>query len=369
MENQEPLLAALDQFKTPDQPEPAPTTEPAETPVNTDSINTAASDTTEPGEQTSVTPTTSFDPTAWLNDQSNGAYGNWDEVQAALNKTPEPVTQQLEFPNEVSKILHEALAQGNIEAVADYITKSKIAASVKEASPEDLIKTKWKLEYDLTDAQAQRDFDRQFSVDELMEPEDLEIEKKKVARKIANEAASAKQFFQQYEQEIKLPSLAPAVQASTAPMVDLESAEAKQALQFARQLNQTLPTDFSNTPFEFNDPNANINLKGQVVIPQDKLQQIKTQLSGHEEKAILSRWIEQDGSVNEDRVAYDLYVLTHLPDILKATAADAYHQTRIQVLKQNRNYQEPGPTPAGDPQPSEAEQMVSWFNKTFHVPA
>jgi hypothetical protein len=307
-------------------------------------------------------PAQTFDEAAWIKQHFGEDIDSIDTLKSKLN-TPQPEAQYKEptFENEATKKIYEALLTGKETEVAEYLAKKQFVHSLKEKTPEQVVKAGWKTEYGLTDAEADRKFDKQFAVDEYADEEDKVIEQKFIAKQIEKEAEHYKQYFSTYEQELKLPTIESAAPASATPQVDYTSEAAKSAIAFTEQLNKPV-ADLNSVGFEFSD--SSLKLKGKVVLPQQEVSKIKTQLQGHEDKFIEHRWFK-DGQFHNDQFARDAYIITHTEQTIQAAVAQAVHKARLEFLKENRNYQAGGTVVTGDFMPSEAEQKREWYRKNF----
>lgn len=302
-----------------------------------------------------------FDEAAWIKQHFGEEITSVDALKEKLIPQPK-VVEPLKFENETSKKIYEALLSGKENEVTEYLTKKQFVNSLKEKSPEEIVKAGWKTEFGLTDAEANRRFNKQFSVDEFAEDEDKAYEQKIIAKTIEREAENYKKFFADYDQKITLPSLEQeAAPASAAPQVDYTSEAAKRAIAFSESLNKPVD-DIANIPFEFSD--TNLTVKGKVAIPNDEVTKIKTQLEGQEDKFIENRWFK-NGEFNLDLFARDVYLITHPQAVANAATSQVAHKAREQFLKENRNYQPAGQVITGDFMPSEAEQKREWYRKNF----
>jgi hypothetical protein len=314
-----------------------------------------------------------FDPIAFIKETFGDEYQDIETVKAKLSApAPEPVYKEPEFANEESKKLYNSLLAGDKSVLRDYLRKEELVDYVetKAKSPEEIIKLGLKEEYDLTDAQAQKKFDKMFSIPdiELLDEDEKEIEQKILNKKIQREADNYKAFFSKYKQEITLPALVQQAPAS-APIPE-ESEEAKKAYSFATELNKSLPNDLSKFEYEFADENSGLKIKGQIPIPEKDLSQIKSQLQGHEDKYLAARWFDKDNNPKQTLIDRDIYVLQNLPTIIKAAVSDAVQQTKLKVLAENKNRstQEAKVVP-GNFTPDEQAAAIAEFEKYWGVPA
>lgn len=366
MEGQEPISMedAIKQSLNTDAPAP-------ETPVATPEAQTEQEPETkaEPAlpvatlieDDPAATPATpnTFDEIAWIKQHFGEDFDSVDKIKSKITAEP-PAPKEHTFENETSKKIYEALLSGKEGEVADYLSKKQFVAALKEKSPEEIVKAGWKTEYGLTDAEAERKFQKQYTVDPFADDEDKPIEQKMIAKQIEKEADNYKKFFAQYEQDIKLPSIEEQQpQAQAAAQVDYTSEAAKRAIAFAESLNTSSTGAPGNIPFEFSD--TNLKLKGQVAIPAAEVTKIKTQLEGQEDKFIENRWFK-NGEFNGDLFYEDIYYLTNRKAIANAVASQVAHKARVEYLKENRNYQADNVI-KGDFMPSEDEQKREWYRK------
>jgi hypothetical protein len=317
--------------------------------------------------QPEVNETPAFDHIAYLKETFGDEYADVEKIKSKITApAPEPVYKQPEFVNEESKKLYEGFLAGDKKAIKSYLDKVELIESIPSKTPEEIVKLGWKEDLGLTDKQAERRFEKLYAIPdaELLDPEDKEIEEKVMAKQIANEAEKYKEYFQKYNTEIQLPSIQQQVPASTnQPLTE----EAKRADLFAAELSKSFALD-GDTGWEFKDEKSGLAFAGQVKIPQEELQKIKTQLSGHEDRYLAKAWFNQDGSAKEDSIARSIYIETNLPKIVNAAVADAVNQTRMKLLAENRNHSVGGKVISGDFQPDQKLADIAEFERIWGVP-
>lgn len=311
-----------------------------------------------------------FDPNAWLNEQSKGAFKSWDEVQAAVNKPAE--IKQPEFPNEESKAVYTALQEGKYEEVLPFLEARQWAAKVKDMSPEAIVMAKIARDYPSLDQEEVRDeYERMYVPDELSIPEgDLKREQKKAADRLKKSAEEAKKYFSSLTAEIKLPPVqAPAAQQETSPEL---SAEAKAVLAYGEGFAQD---KVSVIPFQFQSNDKTTQINGKFEITKEKLKPIVDKITPSPTAflagVISKRWSQADGSINVEAVARDIYALENTQEMAVSVAEQTVRQSIEQFLRRQKNYEpvaSAATAPPGGYLPTDAEKAEAAIDKFFRIP-
>lgn len=300
----------------------------------------ASSTTVIPPAATPAAP--AFDETAWLKEKFEGKFASFDDLNAALNRPPEVRFEPPTFPNDESKFVYEALVSGKELDVLPMLQNRKLAADIPTLPDEDKVRMYLKSEYGLTDAQVEREYNKLYvPVTDGADPLDIEIEQKKAAKRLKNDAATAQQYFASKSVEIKMP-FTPA----PPPAAPKLTSEQQETMTFGQQF---ITDKISNAPFEFNEPQKALTVKGKVTLPAVPMEELKSKISKSPEHflaGLLTRYYTPDGKVNVDALTRDVYTLDNLPAIATDVAKESLEQTFKQRLFQEKS---PGATGTGTP--------------------
>jgi hypothetical protein len=306
---------------------------------------------------------------------TGGKYNTWDEVNAQLEKAPtekiveveKVVTQPLTFANEQSQKIYEALSAGKIEDVVPVLQATMFATQVDTMTPEDLVKEKIKRDYPSFDiADVNEEYDKLYVPNDLtLSESELKREQKKATDRLKRDAATAKEFFLGQKIDLVLPQVA----QPAAPATQELSEESKSIVAYG----QTFSADkISQLPFEFKSDELQLDIKGEVKLPMDKFNEVKTKIAVAPEAFIIGligkRWSQANGQLNVDAIARDIVFLDNPDHMATEVAQQTSVQTIEKKLKTDRNWQPNAPSPGGGFAPDQQEATYAAMDKLFNVP-
>jgi hypothetical protein len=161
-------------------------------------------------------PAGAFDEAKYVKD--NFGFNTVDEAKAALQelqtlKAQPQTAAEIKFANDQSKKIYEALLSGETKKVKEYLELHHATESMEAMTPEQQIKMHIKHQYPtLSQQMIDRQFSKMYSVKEEADyddPIDFAIEKEMAQQKIINDAAAARNYFNEYRNKIELPQLQP----------------------------------------------------------------------------------------------------------------------------------------------------------------
>ena len=310
-----------------------------------------------------------FDPNAWLAEQSGGKVKTWAEVELAMSKPAERIEVPVQpiFANEMSKSLYEAIVAGEDEKVLPILQAKVFAKNVATLSPEEVVKTKIKLEFpsfDSSDVEAEFQTRYQPNANEL-DAVVFEREKKKAGDRLKKDAAEAVTYFSGAVQTLELPKVA---QPAATPQAQPLSADA----QLAVALGENYAVDkVSNVPFEFAVPDTSIVIKGQTALPTKAVEELRAKIENHPDAFlagfIAKRWGTANGTLDPLAVARDIFALDNPQVISNSVAEQSYNLAVIEGLKRNKNYNQGAATPPSGGFQDDGE-ATNGFNRLFRIP-
>lgn len=318
---------------------------------------------------TPVTP--EFNPNTWLETQSGGKYKTWEEIQSDLSKPAEKVEVPVQpvFANDASKALYEAIVGGKEAEVLPILQARAFAKNVTTMQPEEIIKTKLKVDYPSFDAS---DIEAEFA--SRYEPDQLQLdavqyarEQKKANDRMRKDASEAVTYFTSAVPEIELPKVAQPTATQAAP------AQLSPDAQLAVALGETFGVDkVSSVPFEFAVPNTPIKVKGQTALPVDEIQQLQSKIEKHPGEflagVISKRWGAANGTFNVAAIARDIIALENQQAVANKVAEQTYNQVIIEKLKVDKNYQQGATASASGGFQNPGEEGDVALQRLFRIP-
>ena len=326
-----------------------------------------------PGAATPAAPAQpTFDPNAWLETQSGGKYKSWEAIQADLNKAPERVEVPVQptFTNDASKAVYEAIVAGKEDDVLPILQARVFARNVATMQPEEIIKTKLKVEYPSLDASdIEAEFASRYQPDQLqLDAVQYAREQKKATDRLKKDAAEAITYFTSAVPEIKLPQVAQPAAAQPAPV------QLSPDAQLAVALGETFGSDkVSTVPFEFAVPNTPIKVKGQTALPVEEITQLQSKIEKHPAEflagVISRRWGTASGTFNVEAIARDIIALENQQLMANKVAEQTYNQVIIEKLKIDKNYQQGATPSASGGFQNVGEEAEGALQRLFRIPA
>lgn len=307
-------------------------------------------------------PAPTFDEAAWLKEKSGGKFESWDTLWQAANKPAETITVQPTYANETSKQIAQLLSEDKELEVLPFLQARKLAKDITSMTPENRVRLHLKEEYGLSDTQVEREYNKLYvPAEDGIDPQDLEIDKKKAARRLENDAATATTYFTKKSEEIKLPFAQPKSAAAPQP-----TAEQKTVLDFG----MTYGTDkISSFPFDYAEPQKGLAVKGTYTLPGDRIAAAKSKISVSPEHflagLIASRYYTPDGQVNVDALSRDSVFFDDPASMGSSIAKEALEQTFFQRLQQEKK---PGLNGTGGPFLDIADTDKATLYKATRIP-
>ncbi len=199
-------------------------------------------------------------------------------------------------------------------------------------APEVQVKTHMKALYGLTDTEVEREFSKSYVPDDtLTDPIDIDIAKKKATSRLNRDAQEAVTYFAKQAEEVKLPF----VSSATPPAPKLTPAQ-EQAYENS---NDFITANNSSIPFEFNEPQKALTVKGTYTPNKDRVAAIKAKISADPQAflaGLIRRWQTSDEQIDPDRLATDLDYLMNASALAVEIAQGSLEQTFKQRLQQEK---------------------------------
>jgi hypothetical protein len=296
-------------------------------------------------------PVNTFDESSFVSEKTGGKYSSFEEWENSL-KTPQ-------FENETSKGVYELLTQGKIAEVYDILHKKQMAETINSKPDDAVLKAYIKAtnpEFD--ESEVEDEYNEKYTIDEFaFDDSKLSREQKKLNQRIKADVDSAKQFFNKMAEDIKLPVLQQNQQQE--PVNDTEAQEER--IKYLTSL-QSAESKAKQIPFSWKDDKAGISINGKFDIQPSDLSKYRGAAENIEEH-FANRYYKE-GKYNGELLLTDLYVADNLPKIVSAAVSQAVTQTRLAMLKQNKNITFTN-EPSGTFKPSDADTELAMYEQLF----
>lgn len=277
--------------------------------------------------------------------QEDEADGSGDEASYS-----EP---QLDFKNEVSQKIFEAIVSGNFADVAPIIYEQTMLSSLDKIGDEDLVKLSIKYENpDMSEADVQKEYQDRYSLDieekdttymsedEVAEyNKSIDKAKKRMVKEIKRDAREAMKFLSEKKIDIELPNINEYIKSNYSKQEDnsKEVEEYNNYLQIERQKYESgIDTALDSVkPFEMEYKDDEVNFKVNFMPNKEELVGMKDQLKNFTlEDYFGPRYYNQDkGDYNTNVLAEDLYWINNREKIVKSIVSQAVSSAKADMLK------------------------------------
>ena len=279
------------------------------------------------------------------NDEEDSSDGSSDEASYA-----EP---QLDFKNEISQKIFEAIVSGNLADVAPIIYEQTMLSSLDKIGDEDLVKLSIKYENpEMSEADVQKEYQDRYSLDieekdttymtdeEVAEyNKSIDKAKKRMAKEIKRDAREAVKFLSEKKVDIELPNINEYIKNSYPKQEDntKEIEEYNNYLQTERQKYESgIDTALDSVkPFEMEYKDDEVNFKVNFMPNKEELLGMKDQLKSFTlEDYFGPRYYNQEkGDYNTNVLAEDLYWINNREKIVKSIVSQAVSSAKADMLK------------------------------------
>lgn len=303
-----------------------------------------------------------FDENKWLEEKFQGKFKTFDDLTAELSKPPQVVkeTEPLTFANDEAKTFYELVSQGKIDETLPILQKRAFAKQSSTMDADALLIEYLKEENGLTNEQARRQLERQYSFDDTgLSDADIEIERTMLNTKKTKDAEKARQYFATNIPELKLPAATQPVQQ---PVYD---EKAKAALSFGAQFAED---KISSIPFEFAPLESSLKVQGQIALPTDDVQKLSDQITdplNFLAGLMAARWYK-DGQPDKTAIARDVLFLSDPQKYFNKVAEQTTNQVLKQKLARDKNI---NPESGGGQSYDMTGNQDDVMDKFFHIPA
>lgn len=283
-------------------------------------------------------------------------FEKWEDAKAAVEelsqlreaaKTP----KQIEYANEQSKLLHEAIVAGKTDEVYAILDTQRKVAAVETMKPADAIKLHiQQTNKGYKDLDVQDVFEEKYSYPEkpIQKVEELDDEfkereqkwavaKEKIDRRIERDAATAKQELTKLSAELKLPS-------ANNPQSNVDEdynkwkesqANLPKVAAEAEEAYSKMTTKDGVMVFKFNDE-AN-KLAFDIAYEPDKDAFDEAVNLASDVKKFLGSYYDKDGSPDRKRFVKDLYAGRNIDKIVSEAIVAATNETKRWFLANQKN--------------------------------
>ena len=292
--------------------------------------------------------------------KTNLGYDDWDSAKKDIEEwrkvKGKPV---VEFPNEESKAIYENLSKGDKKAVLEILEKQArletiLSSDVTEDNAAEIVKMNMREKYkDLTASEIEYKFNKIFGVPAKPVQSDSELDEDYGAR-VAQWEAQVRDIKTDLVIEAKTlkPELGKLKQDLVFPNIQQESTAAKEPSQeelevFNKQketfLQAAIATVNSFNGFSAEVKDKDVNYSVSYELSKEEKAGVESAVkvfteSGFDANAVLAtRWLKDDGSINEAQVVKDLALLFNGEKISQKYVTDSAAKRLDAFLKDKKN--------------------------------
>jgi len=302
-----------------------------------------------------------IDEDDFIKTKTDGQFESWEQLIEALNEEKVAPT----FENEMSELVYNMIAEGNIDEIVEIVAAKKFAEDIQGGSDEEVIKAYIRInnpEFDDEDIDAE--FNDSYTIDEYQFDESkLRREQKKLTQRMKSDVDAAKEFFDSLAQEITFPELSTRqmVQEPTEDSSEMDALIQEQRSMYINSL-QGVENRVNSLPFSWKDEKANLTVNGKFDIPSQDVSRYREAAEDLENYQV-NRYYK-DGQYQADKLVKELYLVDNFDKIVNSAISQAVNQTRLEMLRQSKNIQSEL-EPTGTFKPSAAEEERSMLDQLF----
>lgn len=322
-------------------------------------------------------PTKEEPPKAWY---ETFGYESEDAAKAEIEtlrslKDKEPTPQEIQFVNEQSQRLFDAIREGKEDEVFQILDQKRKLSAVDTMPAAEALRLHLQMANrhfspeDVQDVMEERYALPSRPVQELHESDEdfagresaYQSVVQKVERKMAREAVEAREALKKINQELVLPEIKREVSGAE-PTIAQSSADIEKARQ---TYLQTLERDFSQfNGFSATYKDEEVELPVAYTVDESEKTALKERLKNFDvDGFILSRWFNpKDGSPNAAQIAADVYELENGGRIKQKLITEAVNQRLAHERKKSANINVTGGQRTLNPQAvSDTTEMANHF--------
>jgi hypothetical protein len=263
------------------------------------------------------------------------------------------VQPELEFKNDISKKIFDAILSGNYSDIAPIISEQAKLSNLDKLPTEDLIKMQMKYENpDMTEADINKEFseryeyeeekvDKSFMTDEEISSYDKSIEKskKKLEKEMKRDARDAVKFLSEKKEDISIPDINDYIKSTSSKQPDTskEVEEYNRFMESERKKYEDSiePSLEKITPFELDYKDDEVNFKVNFSPNKEDLGAMKDKLKAFtlEDYFGPKYYNPEKGEYNTAKLADDIYWMENREKIVKSIVSQAVSSAKSDMLK------------------------------------
>lgn len=282
-----------------------------------------------------------------------------DEQSTGTSNTEETkdedefVQPELEFKNELSKKVFDAIISGKYSDIAPIISEQAKLSNLDKLPTEDLIKMQMKYENpDMSDADINKEFaeryefeeekvDTSFMTDEEIASHNKSIEKskKKLDKEMKRDARDAAKFLSEKREDIDIPNINDYMK-SFAPKQQDNSKEVEEYNKYMQQERQkyedSIEPSLEKVPtFEMDYKDDEVNFKVNFAPNKEDLGAMKDKLKSFtlEDYFGPKYYNQEKGEYNTAKLADDIYWMENREKIVKSIVSQAVSSAKADMLR------------------------------------
>lgn len=320
---------------------------------------TTTTDETKVDEQTKTKEDEQAQPDETKVDNSSEGDGNDDQSSdnsAEDDGAQDNATQaepELNFKNDLSKKVFEAILAGNYAEVAPIIYEQSVLSNLDKLSPQDAIKLQMQYENpSMSEADIEKEFkdryefqeeqvDTEFMTEEEVKAHQkrVEREKKSFEKELKRDARDAVKFLSEKRQEIDIPNINEYIN-SKAPKPEDNSKEIEEYNKYMESERKKYedsiePSLQKITPFELEFKDDEVNFKVNFVPSKEDLDGMVNKLKAFtlEDYFGPEYYNQEKGEYNTTKLAEDIYWRENREKIVKSIVSQAVASAKADMLK------------------------------------
>lgn len=276
-----------------------------------------------------------------------------DTTPAEGENKDEFVQPELEFKNDISKKIFDAILSGNYSDIAPIISEQSKLSNLDKLPTEDLIKMQMKYENpDMTDSDINKEFaeryeieddkvDKSFMTDEEIASHEKSIEKskKKIEKEMKRDARDAARFLSEKREDISMPDINEYIKSTTSKQPD-NSKEVEEYNKFMeserKKYEDSIEPSLENiTAFEMDYKDDEVNFKVNFLPNKEDLGAMKDKLKAFtlEDYFGPKYYNSEKGEYNTAKLADDIYWMENREKIVKSIVSQAVSSAKSDMLK------------------------------------
>lgn len=313
--------------------------------------------------------------------KQNLGFESWEAAKEEIEKLR--TSKGSKYDNEESERIHKALLEGKTEDVYSFLEKQVkinklLSSEINDSNAEEIVKLSMKSKYaDLTDSEIEYKYRKQFGIPK--EPEqgysetDEEFEARKsdwedkvrdIKMELMIEAKTSRSQLEKIKTELKLPEIQVEEQKKELSPEELEQAN-KYVESYLKNVDEAMKS-FNGFNVDYKD--EEVTLQSAYLPSDDEKNFVSTQMKTFAENGFnantlfADRWVNEDGTINANKMAKDLALLYSEEKIMQKLVNDGVAKRLAEYRKSTSNIKVNGQSKGTfKPEGNGANDMAAFF--------